>query len=508
MSGASDLYFLRVADAVLSGGDTGSPLTTDAVGRGWFVEEATPGGSDLNISLQWNDSEEQAGFDRTNAYVSHFLAGSWDTQPTSAAVGADPYTLSRSGVTVVSPFAVFAGDFLPVIDISGIILWEHDGVSGVKNTSVALSGDNTDTDLTPADGTYTLSASNGSSFTVTPTKNINKLNGITVADAMAIQQHVTQSNPITSPYKQVAADVNKSNSITTFDATVINQALLGNPAALAQIKTSWRFVPMDYSLPLPPWGFPEKINLTGVNGNVPGQDFFGIKTGDVVDTYADPANLTVPRPLVFQLNDQVLQAGAALNLGFRAGQFDDLAAWQFALRFDPAALQLTGIKPGTGSPALTTDHFGTYNISEGEIRSVWSQPAGVSVAETGAVFHMKFQVLESGRMLSEVLRLDESALPAYAYNSILEQTGVTLRYDQATHTTQVDAALLLGLQVQPNPFVNQTQVMFRLPEAADVQLRVLDAGGRELFRIAKTYSAGYQQETIRLGVYKVCYFVK
>ncbi|MCB0543771.1 MAG: hypothetical protein KDC70_09640, partial [Saprospiraceae bacterium] len=53
-AGASDLYFVRVADAVLSDGDAGAPLTADAVDRTWFIEEGTPDGSDLTLEVQWN----------------------------------------------------------------------------------------------------------------------------------------------------------------------------------------------------------------------------------------------------------------------------------------------------------------------------------------------------------------------------------------------------------------------------------------------------------------------
>ncbi|MCB9355613.1 MAG: hypothetical protein H6575_13675 [Lewinellaceae bacterium] len=139
-AGASDLYFVRVADAVLSDGDAGAPLTADAVDRTWFIEEGTPDGSDLTLEVQWNGSEELTGFDHTASYVSHYTGGSWDAQPVVSAAGADPYTLTRTGIATLSPFAVFGGGFVPVIDISGIILWEHDGVSGVQNANVALTG--------------------------------------------------------------------------------------------------------------------------------------------------------------------------------------------------------------------------------------------------------------------------------------------------------------------------------------------------------------------------------
>ncbi|MCB9355597.1 MAG: T9SS type A sorting domain-containing protein [Lewinellaceae bacterium] len=496
-AGASDLYFVRVADAVLSDGDAGAPLTADAVDRTWFIEEGAPGGSDLTLEVQWNGGEELTGFDHTASYVSHYTGGSWDAQPVVSATGADPYTLTRTGIATLSPFAVFGGGFVPVIDISGIILWEHDGVSGVQNANVALTGDAVDNTITPSDGTFTLTANNGSNFTVTPTKNINKLNGVTVADALAIQQHVAGNVPITSPYKQVAADVNKSNSITGFDATIINQSLLGNPSALNQFKTSWRFVPVSYAMSVPPWGFPEKINLAGVSGNTPDQDFWGIKTGDVVDVYADPANLVPPPPLVLRAGDRVLQAGEEIAVDFRADQFEDLAAWQFALRFDPDRLQLGDIKPLGGLP-LTTDDFGVFDIADGEVRSIWSRATGVAVQEAAPVFQLHFKVLQDGGVLSDALYLDETALRSIAYNSNMQESEVQLQFSEATTGTGQVADATILLRNRPNPFADETTIEFSLPDACEAQLRIYDATGRELWQFDKYYPAGYHAERVNL----------
>ncbi|MEZ4966523.1 MAG: dockerin type I domain-containing protein [Saprospiraceae bacterium] len=372
-AGASDLYFVRVADAVLSDGDAGAPLTADAVHRTWFIEEGTPGGSDLTLGVQWNGSEELTGFDH-GILVLITLAAVGMPSPSFAA-GADPYTLTRTGIATLSPFAVFGGGFVPVIDISGIILWEHDGVSGVQNASVALTGDAVDNTITPSTALLPDGEQRLQLYRYTH-QEYQQTERVTVADALAIQQHVAGNVPITSPYKQVAADVNKSNSITGFDATIINQSLLGNPSALNQFKTSWRFVPISYAMSVPPWGFPEKINLAGVSGNTPDQDFWGIKTGDVVDIYADPANMVQPLPLVLRAGNRVLQAGEEIAVDFRAGQFEDLAAWQFALPYDPAQMQLTGIETLGGLPLIPEDHFSTFQPDAGELRAAWSQAEG------------------------------------------------------------------------------------------------------------------------------------
>ena len=65
----------------------------------------------------------------------------------------------------------------------------------------------------------TLTATAGNSFTVTPTKQLNKLNGLTAADAIAIQQHVAGTTVLTNPYRLIAADVNHTNAVTAQDAT-------------------------------------------------------------------------------------------------------------------------------------------------------------------------------------------------------------------------------------------------------------------------------------------------
>ena len=395
------------------------------------------------------------------------------------------------------------------IQISGMLIWEHDDTSGVGNATVALTGDQSGSQTTPADGTYSFTVSSGSNFTVTPTKNINKLNGVTTADATRIQQHVANNDLITDPYKLVAADVNKTNTITTIDASIINQALLGNPSALAQFKTSWRFVPTTHTMTNPPWDFPESIALSGVQGDTPGQDFLGIKTGDVLTPYTDPSNFTNPDAPAFVLHtpDQWLESGTQVVVSFTADQFADLAAIQFALKFDVEKLAFAGMELLGGLP-FSEDNFGTYRISEGEMRIVWSQAEGVFVEEAAPVFRLTFNVLETGAALSEALQLAEEVLEGHAYTSTLTDNKVKLQFTVTTSTgnpvVQPQFALL---QNRPNPFTTQTTISFVLPQESAAQLRVYDAAGRVLFSQQKNYPAGQHEEVLDLeGASGVLYY--
>ena len=177
--------------------------------------------------------------------------------------------------------------------ISGKIVWEHDDITGVKSVLVTLSGAESQVTTTDVNGNYAFVVSTLGSYTVTPTKTTNKLNGLSSADVIAIQQHVTLINPINDPYKRIASDTYISNTINTLDASIINQALLGNPAALNHLNPSWKFVDASYTLTLPPanqavpTGYPQSISFV-LSADVLNVDFIGIKRGDVNGT-CDPS---------------------------------------------------------------------------------------------------------------------------------------------------------------------------------------------------------------------------
>lgn len=170
--------------------------------------------------------------------------------------------------------------------ISGTVLWEHDDVTGVNNTTINLSGTEVQSTTTDVNGNYSFTVSSLGAYTVTPSKLTGLTNGLSGADATAIQQHITFIVPINDPYKRVAADVNKNNSISTIDATIINQAAIGNPQALAIMAPSWKFADASYTLTLPvnhfavPTGFPQSRTFT-ITGDTTGINFVGIKRGDV-----------------------------------------------------------------------------------------------------------------------------------------------------------------------------------------------------------------------------------
>ena len=389
---------------------------------------------------------------------------------------------------------------------SGRIIWKQDNVTGVKDVNVAIGGDQTGTTTSNTTGHYNLTLAVGNNFTITPTKNTNKLNGVNASDAARIQQHLS-GNPITNPWQLIAADVNSNNAISALDANIIQLSLLGNPSALQQFVKSWRFVPTTHALANPPWGFPEQIAITGATGDQTGKDFYGIKVGDVAAIYANPANGGTGAPFVLHTPDQVLEAGRTLSVEFAADALSDIAALQFALRFDPTQLQLANIATLNGLP-LSSDNFGTYEAEAGSVRMVWAGLNPVALKQTAPVFRLTFTVLESGSRLSEVLGLDDATLPGHVYNSLSAESDVSLRFDASTAVGN-----LLGngqvqlLQNRPNPFVRDTRIGFILPESCEAHLRIFDAAGRLVTERTQQYPAGRHDESFDLsGVSGLFYY--
>ncbi len=108
-SGTTDIISVRVFRGVMHTGATGAAVTSHVVNRSWMISEAIVGGSNTNVQLQWNDTMELPSFIRTKVGIAHHDGTSWNDPAAAsytAAVGSNPYTTTRTGVTSFSVFIV------------------------------------------------------------------------------------------------------------------------------------------------------------------------------------------------------------------------------------------------------------------------------------------------------------------------------------------------------------------------------------------------------------------
>ena len=387
--------------------------------------------------------------------------------------------------------------------ISGKIVFENDDVTGVKNATTNLTGAAAASALTDVAGDYSMTVNATGNFSITPVKNIFRLNGVSSADVTRIQQHVLGNFPFTDPYKLVCADINHNNSVSTQDVSILQQSILGNPSALTLFNIFWRFTPSTPALTLPPWGFAEKIDLVGASGNQPNNNFIGMKIGDVTTPSADPAQgPQIISPLIFSTQDQALVAGQEIAVTIKAAHFETLSSYQLALHFDINSLQYVGLETAN-SLDLSPSNFGFYNVANGEIRSLWAGIENRSLATDAPVFILKFKALKSGGFLSEYLNLMTSnpEIECVAYTADAQPQELLLEYVSASTATNnpAQASSMHLMQNRPNPFSSETTIGFFMPQAGEAQLRIFDMQGRVIAESTCNCAAGYHSEQFELG---------
>lgn len=108
---ASGQFHVSVDHDVLSEGEAGVDLsaTESVVDATWHIDSDVSANLDMDLEVMWSADMQVNGFDNTEAYISHYTEGSWDTdvaaQATLEANGM--LSLERNGITSLSPFAIF-----------------------------------------------------------------------------------------------------------------------------------------------------------------------------------------------------------------------------------------------------------------------------------------------------------------------------------------------------------------------------------------------------------------
>ncbi|MFM7090992.1 MAG: hypothetical protein ACKOZZ_09315, partial [Bacteroidota bacterium] len=166
--------------------------------------------------------------------------------------------------------------------VAGVI--QTEGKTEVEGVQVNLSGESQKQMATGVNGRYVFqNLNNGMDYTVTPSLNKGFLNGVSTYDLILISKHILGNQPLNTPYKLIAADVNNSKSITTLDMIQLRKLILNIDAAFPS-NSSWRFVDAAYTFPnaANPWSssFPEVKNVNDLTGSM-SANFVAIKVGDV-----------------------------------------------------------------------------------------------------------------------------------------------------------------------------------------------------------------------------------
>ncbi|MBP6828805.1 MAG: hypothetical protein KA165_19710, partial [Saprospiraceae bacterium] len=373
-----------------------------------------------------------------------------------------------------SPLTV-AGQFSPAVEGVGVTL----AISPLQAPPVNL------TDVVDGSFEFADAVPHGADYTLTPLKNSNPLNGVSTYDLVLITQHILNLQPLDSPQKLIAADVNKSNLVTTFDVVELRKLILGIYNVFPN-NTSWRFIDKDFVFPDPnnPFltPFPEFITRADVTMDQLEDDFTAVKVGDVNGTAL--VNDLVPvddrsaGTLFFDLANRQVKTGEEFSARFKGSE--PVLGYQFTLMYD--GLEVLDILPATGVP---NDRFAVFPGEPG------TGAVTASVTEPVNEFAVRFRAVKNGR-LSDLLRISSRITRAEAYGNCGNYGNcpllVALRFGDAAPEDGSRQGLELDQNV-PNPFDDATVIGFNLPADSDLTWTITDETGRLL----RTESAHFKQ---------------
>ncbi|MCB9049884.1 MAG: T9SS type A sorting domain-containing protein [Lewinellaceae bacterium] len=391
----------------------------------------------------------------------------------------ETYILVQDNMNLCGPGPLTVG-------ASGAINTEED--MAVQNVEVSLSGQTSMTMATAADGEYEFAGlQEGYDYTVTPQLNSNYLNGVSTFDLVLISKHILGVQPLGSPYKMIAADVNNSKSITTLDLIQLRKLILSIDTEFGN-NTSWRFVEAAYQFPNAsnPWfeEFPEVVNINNLPGTgINGADFVAVKIGDVngdaeANALMGVSGRTFAGTFALNVEEAEVKAGGEYTVAFTAADVASIEGYQATLVFDNSALELVDIISGVA----TEENFGLAYASEGLITTSWNGKA----ADNSVMFSLVFRA-KADAQLSELLSASSRVTKAEAYRTNGDYQGVAVTFSGKAAT----AASFELYQNTPNPFKGETLVGFNLPVDDTVTLTVSDVTGRVLKLVRVDGVKGY-----------------
>ncbi len=302
------------------------------------------------------------------------------------------------------PYGEFSVNTLDIGGSAGFLIFQNTAPlaiggkitrpNGTPVPDVNVQAASISTDVTDASGNYSCgSLLSGSTYEVVPHKDINHKEGITVVDLIAIAQHLNNSQPITDPYRLIAANANADTIITFPDLAAIRDVLFGTVPNFPN-STSWRFVPKNYVFPIPthPFSpqFPESITASNLQDSLVNQDFFGVKIGDV----ADPSTATPPAlNTSFSLeNLNACNPGDTVTFHLSVADFQNIRGFQFTLEWDANVLDFLSAS-NFNLVGLTNNSIGQAAANNGKLSFVWvnsQNSAGITAADGTAICQLKF----------------------------------------------------------------------------------------------------------------------
>jgi len=341
----------------------------------------------------------------------------------------------------------------------------------ILNTQSAAIG----SAMTEIDGQYAFeNLANTEPYELEAHKDDDHLNGVSTLDIILIQRHILGLQPLDSPYKLIAADVNVNGAVSAVDLVVLRRLILGQIEELPDTE-SWKFISEGYNFsdPQSPWPLQEGAILGQIDQSMT-QDLIAIKMGDINgNAIANTGFASTRSSNQYEVSTRSKIQNGRLIYELIATEDIEAYGYQLALEYDANALVTKDVR---SNHMLIVDDMllqVTFALSE------------TPSSQDGGIVRLSNQVMS---------------------NEIYDE-------DYQIHTIRsisddVSQEVVLH-QNRPNPFEDETLIDFEIPNSDQVTFELFDINGKRVFSRANSYTAGKHQIKVssqEIGLNKGIYY--
>jgi hypothetical protein len=318
------------------------------------------------------------------------------------------------------------------------------------------------TTLTDTSGNYSVSnLTNGTSYTITPSFSDGLKDGLDVTDMLIMRRHMLGAALFTNGYMYVAADLNFDRVINISDLLILRKIILDEITSLSGGVSPWRFIPSSYAFPSgnPLSGtIPSTLSYNPLNGNQTGQNFTGVKYGDLNNS----ANFTeMPDDegrstgeILLEIPEVSGKPGEEVSVDMRCRGFERGAGMQFSLRWPADELELVAVEANTEGLGGTT-WYNEARKDRGVLGVVWESEdvlRGTDVEDGGLCYRLRFRILGSAGTVAEIGVADEG-MGSMFVDSDLQRHRMSIQRGvvRVAETSATDEGGWRSAGVYPNP---------------------------------------------------------
>ncbi len=338
--------------------------------------------------------------------------------------------------------------------------------------------------FTSENGGYQLYYEPGIDVTITPQKNDNHRNGVSILDLVKIQKHLLGKDPFTTLFEYLAADANNSQTISAIDLIELRKLILGIYIELPN-NYSWRFISEESLMQdtLDPW-FHLGYVVTNPYLDEKSLDFIGVKIGDLNGTAQPNFTSLIPRetlaPLPLYAEDYSFNSGDIIEVPIHINSDQSLLGMQFTLAAE--GMKIINVLPGKLSVSNTD-----FALFGDRMTFCWLDANGLDVAAGETLFTLQLQARKAGQLSSSV-HINSDITAAELYLSNEQSLMPSLSFVKSNGDTKEHLVVCA-----PNPWKNETSISFFLNAPSEVQLNVIDINGIVVKSYVRQLSAGVQR---------------